>query len=244
MTHEEALSLLPSYALGALDDPADLEAHLERCERCSARLATYLETSARLGEAVERVEPPASLRDSIMSHQAIPIALAPRLARTGPPINRYVLAALAALLVVALGMGAVVIRQQQQIQATQSELALDRQGLALLTSTETTVERLQPVPPLGGDAHGHWYHRPGVPTQVLVIEFMPGPPVGQTYVGWLQLTDGSWRPAGHFTLNSQGYGRIILVGDDGTRVRAVVVSRQSGDTSTPSGATVLRWPTP
>jgi len=151
---------------------------------------------------------------------------------------------MAALLVVSLGLSAVVIRQLQQVQAARSELVLDQQGLALLTSTETTVERLQPVPPFGGDSHGHWYHRPGIPTQVLVIEFMPGPPVGQTYIGWLQQADGSWRAAGHFTLDAQGYARIILVGDDGARVRAVVVTRQSADTSAPEGTTVLRWPAP
>lgn len=244
MTHEEAQSLLPSYALGALEDSTELKAHLDRCDPCSARLASYLETTARLGEAVETVEPPASLRESILSHRVAPITTAPRTAWLSRRVSQYVLATLAALLVVALGLSAVVVGQRHQLQSAQSELALDQQGLALLTSTETTVERLQPVPPLGGDSHGHWYHRPGIPTQVLVIEFMPRPPVGQAYVGWLEKADGSWRATGPFTLDAQGYGRIILVGDDGTRVRAVMVTRQSGDTVAPAGATVLRWPTP
>src|SRR5437762_2861759 len=46
MTHDEAITLLPDYALGALDDARALEAHLRDCPVCTAELASYLETAA------------------------------------------------------------------------------------------------------------------------------------------------------------------------------------------------------
>ncbi len=245
MTHEDVVSLLPSYALGALDDVTELEAHLNHCDRCSAQLASYLEATSRLGAAVAPASPPAALRESILRARTAEISpISRRVSAPLRPFNGYTLATIAALLLIALGLGGWAFSQKQQLEATRSELALDQRGLALLTSTETSVERLQPVPPLGGEAHGHWYHRTGVSTQVLVIEFMPAPPAGQSYVGWLRQSDGSWRQVGRFALDSQGYGRIILVGDDGSKVRAVVVTRQSEGSLVPTGAVVLRWPAP
>lgn len=242
MTHEEATPLLPVYALGALDDASELEAHLRDCDRCAAELASYLETTATLGAAVEQVAPPDRLRRSVLAS----LSDAPRVPRrplpTWPSMGRFSLGALAAAAILIVGLGVAVVAQQAQLRSAREELALDQSGLALLTSTETTVVRLAPSPGFGGDAHGHWYHRAGVATQVLVIEFMPPPPAGSAYYGWLQRADGSWQRAGTFALDDRGYGRIILVGSDGADVRGVVVTLQNRATAAPSGAVALRWP--
>jgi len=251
VTHEEASELLPAYALGALDeDAAELEAHLERCDRCCDRckeeLATYLETAARLGEAVETVRPPEALRQAVLA--GVPERPATRRRRfwglTPPTRFSMPLAAVAALLVVVFGLAGWSVAQQQQLQAARSALALDERGLVLLTSTETAVVRLDPVARPGSPEHGHWYHRPGVDTQVLVVEFLPKLPAGEAYYGWLQYGDGSWRSAGIFTLDDKGYGRLILVGDDGSGVRRSVVTRQAQTTTRPEGEVVLSWPAP
>ena len=245
MTHEEAVELLPAYALGALDaDVAGLEAHLEQCDRCRAELAGYLETTAALGEAVETVRPPAELREAVLD--GVPARPSARrrlwwLQWPAPPTRLFApLAVVAALLIVVLGLAAWNVVQQQQIQATRSALALDERGLALLTSTETTMVRLDPVARPGSTEHGHWYHRPGVDTQVLVVEFLPEPSNGEAYYGWLQSGDGSWRPAGTFALDETGYGRLILAGD-GSGVSRVVVTRQARATLQPEGEVVVRW---
>ena len=269
MTHEEAFDLLASYALGALEDPAELEAHLLTCTICTAELARQLETTAALAEAVEQVAPPASLRARVLAHQAPPIdikeariravpAVQPRSRDGDPgaspleaPITRIVshraslprwLSVAAAIVLLFVGFGAGSLVQRQQIQPIQSELTLDQQGLNLLTSTETSNARLAPVSPLGGDAHGHWFHRDGVNTQVLVVESMPPPPAGQSYFGWLQRADGTWLADGRFTLDATGYARIILPGGDGSDIRAVKVTQQLGETTAPGGTVVLRWP--
>jgi len=113
--------------------------------------------------------------------------------------------------------------------------------LALLTSTETIEHRLTPVADPTSPEHEHWYHRPGIATQVLVIEMMPVLPSGESYVGWLRHADGSWQRAGRFSLDAYGYGRLILTGSDGVGVQQVVVTRQDTETSGPAGAVVLRW---
>lgn len=238
MNHREAEELLPAYALGALDEPAELAEHLRTCRRCQALLADYLETTARLGEAVEPVAPPPRLRATVLANAPAARRSRPRFIPFGRPF--LLAAALAALLAIAF-LSAADLRQRQQLAADQGQLALDERGLALLTSTETSVERLNPVAALPPGAHGHWYHRDGVPTQVVVVEMLPPAPSGRFYLGWLRRDDGTWRRTGAFTLDSSGYGRVILLGDDGSHVVEVVVTRQSGESAEPAGETVLQW---
>ncbi len=247
MTHDEVVQLLPIYALGALDeDVAAVEAHLRECTRCAKLLAAYRETTATLGEAVEPALTPPELRAAILA--MVPKRSTrrwlgfPLPALRLPP--RASFAAISALLIVALGFGAGYVVQRQDLLATRSELNLDQQGLVLLTSTETTVERLAPAASLGTgtNIHGHWYHQPGIKTQVLVVEFMPALPARERYYGWLQSKDGSWQLVGAFSLDSKGYGRLILLGTDGSQVRRVVVTRQTQVTAMPQGEFVLSWP--
>jgi hypothetical protein len=242
MPHEEAESMLPSYALGAFDgDVEALQRHLASCPVCSTQLADFLEATTRLAEAVPMLDPPARLRSAVLSDHAVRRADRRFRQTRWRPFAGMLLAAAAVLLVVA-GLGGRSFQQQRQLQVAQAQLALDGQGLALLTSTETTVERLEPVIPLGDQAHGHWYHRPGIQTQVLVVEFMPPPPAGEAYFGWLQRADGSIEANGRFTLDSQGYSRLILVGHDGADVQSAIVTRQAGGAAARPGQVVLRWP--
>lgn len=241
MPHEEAESLLPGYALGAFDgDVEALQRHLASCPVCTAQLASFLEATTRLAEAVPMLEPPARLRSAVLSHAAVRQADRRYRLTRWRPVAGMLLAAAAVLIIVA-GLAAHSVQQQGQLRVAQAQLALDGQGLALLTSTETTVQRLEQVIPLGDQAHGHWYHRPGIRTQVLVVEFMPAPPAGEAYFGWLQRADGSIEASGRFTLDSQGYSRLILVGHDGSDVQSAIVTRQAVGAAATPGRVVLRW---
>jgi anti-sigma-K factor RskA len=67
--HERWNDDVAAYMLGALDpaEAAELERHLESCERCRERVR-WLEPAVRmLPEEVERVEPPAPLRERVMA---------------------------------------------------------------------------------------------------------------------------------------------------------------------------------
>lgn len=241
MTHDEAMDALPAYALGAFDgDNAALEAHVANCDDCSRQLADFLEATGRLGAAVPLLGPPPRLRAAVLAAAPVRRAAWSRQWRLVHGASR--LLPLAATVVLGLGLTGYAVVQHRQVQADRLALATDERGLALLTSTETTVERLAPVGSLGDQAHGHWYHRPGIATQVVVVEFMPPPPAGQAYYGWLVLANGGIQPIGRFTLDATGYGRIILPGADGTNVRAVEVTRRPTTSVASPGQVVLRWP--
>jgi hypothetical protein len=255
VTHDEAVALLPSYALGTLDeDVAALEAHLDACDRCGPILAALLETTAALADSVEQVPPPVALRERVLSGLAPPrpaLAVVPATApgrvtgfRPRPPRVFLIRSIAAALIILALGFGAGTVVQVERSRASQAELALDRQGLALLTSTETTVERLVPIAEPTSTAHGYWYHHAGVPTQVVVIEFLPPLTGGDAYYGWLGLAEGSWQAIGAIPTDEVGYGRSIVLGSDGAGVQSVEVTSQPGPSASPTGVVILKWPAP
>ncbi|HEV7214688.1 MAG TPA: anti-sigma factor [Chloroflexota bacterium] len=242
MTHEEAVSVLPDYALGAFAGESEaIDEHVASCALCSAQLARYLETTARLAEAVPMLDPPARLRAAVLSHGAVLRADRRYRRRRWRSMAGFVLPA-AAVMLLFIGLAGHTVQQQRQLAATRAELALDGRGLALLTSTETTVQRLEPVNAVGTQAHGHWYHRSGIQTQVLVVEFMPPPPAGEAYFGWLLRADGAVEANGRFTLDSQGYSRLILLGHDGADVRSAIVTLQPVTAASAPAAPVLRWP--
>lgn len=60
---------LAAYVLGALDsrEAAELERHLEGCERCQEELRWLEPAVQTLPESVERQEPPPGLRESLMA---------------------------------------------------------------------------------------------------------------------------------------------------------------------------------
>lgn len=239
MTHEEALELVPIYALGALDERvAELEEHIGVCEACRVSLASYEETAAALGQALAPVAPPPSLRERVL------VAVPEAAVSPAPPLNLMRLprwlpsSAAAALLVVALGLGVWNARQRAELATLRQTADVDERGLELLTSTETANDRLNPVV-AGAKEHGHWFHQTGQSAQVLVVEFMPLLGPGDAYYGWFQRRDGSWLLAGTFQVDGTGYGRLILLGSDGADVQRVEVTRQTQATSAPSGTVVL-----
>jgi hypothetical protein len=269
MTHSEVFDELPALALNALDaqEAAAVTAHVTTCSICTAELASLELTAADLASALPQVAPPAVLRARLLDSMAMPVVARPEVAgrhptgrgtssigprsrserrpwwplspfpRSGAARPAWLLAAgLALALIVTGAIGIINDRRQAQ------ELALDRAALALLTSTEKTDNRL--TPPVGAGlpeaAHGHWFHRPGVNTQVVVGEALPRPERGE-YVVWLQ-RGGVWQRAGALPLDDQGYGRLVLLGLDGQDVGAVEITQETEATNSPSGKIVLRFP--
>src|SRR5712691_3654487 len=69
MAADDIHSLAAAYALHALDpdDEQRFEAHLAGCDQCRADVSGYLESAAALAAAVEPADPPAELRDRILT---------------------------------------------------------------------------------------------------------------------------------------------------------------------------------
>src|SRR3954467_10968518 len=81
LTCAEARELVPLLALDVLDvDERDvLEDHLAGCSACLEHLAAYSETAAALALALPQYDPPASLKERVLSEA--------RRARVLPPIG-------------------------------------------------------------------------------------------------------------------------------------------------------------
>ena len=143
-------SAIGAYVTDALepDERADFEAHLAGCEQCSREVAEFSETVGALSE-LTAVPPPPSLRDSVLGAigQVRPLpplptrsvepaapgwprqVVAPSMAdeltvRRQRRTVRLLSLAVAAALVIALGLGGWVysLVQQQQAQVTQAQL--------------------------------------------------------------------------------------------------------------------------
>lgn len=62
------LELIPAYALECLerDEAQIVAAHLEECNECQKALSSFLEVAGQLAYAVPQVDPPASVKASLM----------------------------------------------------------------------------------------------------------------------------------------------------------------------------------
>ena len=124
MDHREAEELLGAYALDALegDEASRLEEHLASCPEHAAAAAELRQAQSLLALTADDVEPPADLRVRIVqavkadpgaTSVVVPIRRAPRTPRWAP---RPAYLALAAGLLLALGVGGVVGYQLSQTQ--------------------------------------------------------------------------------------------------------------------------------
>ena len=97
--------LTAAYALDALgaDEEREYEAHLARCQPCRSELARMTETAATLAYGIEAPEPPARLRESILSSvRADRSNVVPLRPRWAVPAAVTAVAAVAAVIALAL----------------------------------------------------------------------------------------------------------------------------------------------
>ena len=209
--------LTAAYALDALDpgDVREYEAHLARCERCRAELASLSEAAGALAYATEAPAPPAELRARILQQ-------AQRERRNVVPLRpRWALPAAAAAAVVAacaaiaLGAWAVSLHgkldRQQRVAAVLGDPAAARNGLA--------GDRGTLVVSANGDA-------------VLVLKRLAPAPPGKTYEAWVA-RGGSPQPAGTFAGGPQH--SVVLLGQGVPQAAKVLVTvEHSGGSDAPT----------
>lgn len=125
-------ALTGAYAVHALSGPeeSEFEAHLDECEMCAAEVRELRETAARLGAAVA-MSPPAEIRDRVLDmvgtvRQLPPVSGVVALQRRRPVVRFAQIAASLVLLGALGGLGALVLRQQDDIdrlEATAAQIA-------------------------------------------------------------------------------------------------------------------------
>jgi len=213
LTCVEADDLAPAFVLGALEaaEADAVRAHLAACPESHEAFAAFGGIAGYLAELAEPIEPPAGARDRLMAAVAADLAPTERLvaieverARRRPSLPRFVLAAAAILLVIALGASNIALRGQLDAAGTQARLLRDaiaaagQPGARVASVTGTDAQ-----PGASGfvvvPADGNGY---------LAVGGLAVPPSGQTYEAWTIGADGVPVPAG---LSSPQDGLAVLV---------------------------------
>ena len=178
--------LTGAYALDAVDDieRARFEQHLATCEDCRAEVAEMRETAALLAESTA-VEPPASLRASVLAGISQVRPIPPEVGRPeGASRRRFPLLVAAALVIIA-GFGAVV---WQPWSTDEAQLSATEQVLRADDAKEVTVD-------LGEAGRATIVRSVSHNAAVIVAEDMAPAPEGKVYELWLWSGD-EFLPAG------------------------------------------------
>ena len=213
--------LTPAYALDALDpdDAREYEAHLARCERCRAELASLSEAAGALAYATEAPAPPAELRARILQQaQRERPNVVPLRSRWVAPLAAA--AAGAAGAAIARGLwGAAQPRKRDRPErraAVLGDPAAQRNALAGNRGT------------LVVSANGEG---------VLIVKRLVRAPEGKTYQAWVS-RGGAPEPAGTFEGGPKH--SVILLGRRVPQAGKVLVTvEKDGGSDTPTSEPLL-----
>jgi hypothetical protein len=211
-----------AYLLGALSDAerASFEGHLVDCPDCRHELERLRPAADLLPRSVEQVEPPPSLKRSLMEvveREAKERDGAPERAPLGERLRqllggslRPALAGAAVVLAIAVGF-----------------------GIAQLGGEDTrTVTAQTTLPDASGSLKVH------DDDAILEVRGMPSLERGRVYQAWVQ-RDGMIEPEPTFEVGADGRG-VVAVPEDLSEAEAVMVTREpSGGSRAPSEKPIL-----
>jgi len=222
--HEE-LDLLPAYALGSLDaeDSDRVKEHVARCRACREELASYEEVTGRLALAVPEQEPPAWLESRIMEK-----VLSNRRRQSFPEFlgfRRPMLAAVAALLIIALGAGNIYLLTRP----LQSPAQVPGLVTVVLTGTGETPLAYGTIVIDRDDNRG-----------VLAVRGLAPLDASSAYQLWI-IREGERRSGGVFNVTADGYGSLQVTVPAGFTgfTRFGISIEPAGGSASPTGARVM-----
>ena len=223
--------LLPSYALGCLEDreKARVERHLRDCQACRDSLADYEELTASLSLAAPRAETPAGLKRRVLagvsaSQTRTPLRVAALALRA--PLRLALPLAAAALLLLSLGLNLALWRRLAHLEASTPILP---DQVALLGAT-----------PEAAGARGMLLFHPEDTEATLVVEDLPPLQEGRQYQLWL-IREGKRTNGGVFSVSSEGYGCLLIASPApvGSYEALGVTEEPTGGSPGPTGRRVL-----
>lgn len=242
MTDHDQHALSGAYALDALDsdERERFEAHLRTCADCREEVASLQEAAALLG--TDPVEPPSSVRDSVLAGIASVRPLPPITAETAPAAEDELAARrtrrslvqrlartpllVAAAAVLLLAVGTALVRPWSD-DPTQAPSEIDR---VLAAADATTVEQEFPDGSRATVTVSRSEGRAVIQTTDMALA-----PEGKVYELWLQQPDGAMVPAG--LMPDEADNKVLLEGD-ASEAKAV------GITIEPDGGSQLPTTTP
>jgi anti-sigma-K factor RskA len=216
-----------AYLLGALSDAerAAFEGHLVDCAECRTEVERLRPAADLLPRSVEQVEPPASLKRSLMEvvereakeRDGAPVKerrtpLSERLRRALGGSLRPALAGAAVVLAIAIGFGIGQLGGGDEGRTVVAQTTLpDASGSLKIHDDETGTLEVRGMPSLGG---------------------------GRVYQAWVQ-RDGMIEPEPTFEVGADGRG-VVAVPEDLSDAQAVMVTREPrGGSRAPSEKPVL-----
>jgi anti-sigma factor RsiW len=188
----DAVTALEASALGALEpeEQRAVAAHVARCSSCRAALARLEEAVDALSAAIVPVEPPPSLRQSLMAEIARAGDESARQferRRAGAPAPwrraAFALAIAATLLLAGLGVASVSLIHTRT--ARDAALA-DRRDVAEYLRHGGTMAALTPTPGNAGGAEGNLIVAPDQPRALLVVAGLASANDGSDYRVWVE----------------------------------------------------------
>lgn len=212
--------LTAAYALDALspEEAREYEAHLARCERCRAELASFSEAAGALAYATEGPAPPPELRARILQQaQRERPNVAPLRPRWVAPVAAV--AAVAACVAVGLGIWAATL--SNKLDRRTKELGREEKVAAILaapSSRSISFGRGVLVVTKSGEA-------------ALVVNHLRQPAQGKTYEAWIS-SGGAAKRAGTF-----GGGKVVTVPLEGSvrpGASVLVTVERSGGVDAPT----------
>ena len=234
-----------AYAVDALDETerAAFEAHLEACADCRVEVAGLQEAAALIAETTA-VEPPAWLRERVLSDiatvrplppevpaqastqtpeptaGAVVVPLAERRTRRRPQL---LLAAAAA--VVLVGAGATIWQQPWEDSISQQ---LPQGGQAVLAADDARSTSLD----FPNGATATVTHSDSLGEAVIVTKKMPAPPAGKVYQLWLDQPGIGMVPAGVMPIDADQM--VLLTGDAASATGAGITVEPVGGSEEPT----------
>ncbi len=273
MSEHAFLDDLPAYALGGLTpvERARLDEHLAAgCEICELELPAWNAAAERLPLGVTPIDPPADLKARLMARIAAEAPSRPAnvtpLRR--PEAQRYVPLALAAAVVVGVGLAGLWMAARSEVsslRAERQEIARERTALvAEVTRLKSESARLETD--LASKAKDiAWLHDPRVQIAllkglkespqararmlwnpeskqgVLLVDGLPPLPLEKSYQLWVFAKDVPL-PAGTFGTGADGRGVVDLAALEslgGDPSKFAVSVEPKGGVPKPTGAIVL-----
>jgi anti-sigma-K factor RskA len=178
-------ALTGAYALDAVSgaERAEFERHLAICESCALEVAELRNTATRLALAAA-ADPPADLKSRVLSQISTVRQLPPettvvplRRRDRKPLAVRLSTMAAAILFVAAVGLGVVVVRQNQQLDETRTQAA---EMSAILRAGDAQVVSLDG----GADGKMTVAMSRSQDRMLLLTDGLPNPPSGRDFQVW------------------------------------------------------------
>jgi anti-sigma-K factor RskA len=220
-------ALTGAYALDAVSgaERAEFERHLAECESCTQEVAELQDTAARLGLAAT-AEAPADLKTRVLDQISTVRQLSPettvaplRRSDRGRLAVRLSTMAAAVLLVAAVGLGVVVVRQNQQLDETRTQAA---EMSAILRAGDAQVLSLD----AGGAGRMTVAMSRSQERMLLLADELSDPPSGHDFQVWAG-HDGAMVSAG-FLDPDDGDAQLAVSGFGDADQIAVTVEPDGG----------------